>query len=138
MREIVFLLSLIIMAPMPAVADSVEDCYSPASSHAGQRQCLERLAETSEAELLAVETAISRRIAEWDEEQAFRDASRKGLEEAALEFRRYRTVQCEFEASVSAGGNGRGDMRLECEIRLNQTRVSELEKLTNAFERPHT
>jgi len=112
------------------------DCAS-ASSHANQRACLERAAEKSAAAVDATEAAVRKRIAAWDEDAQFKQQSLSAFEDAAARFRQYESSQCEFEASSAAGGNGAGDIRLQCKLRLERAYVQDLKQHRSWFSPPH-
>jgi hypothetical protein len=61
-----------------------------------------------------------------DDEVEVKNRILKNFDAATEQFKRYRTAQCEFEASSAAGGNGADDIRLQCEVRLNRERVARL------------
>jgi uncharacterized protein YecT (DUF1311 family) len=88
-------------------------------SHAGYRACLEGKASESRIKLEQALTLLAKRIDNWDEELDYRQRARAHLQQSFELFQRFRESQCEFEASLAAGGNGAGDMRLHCEADLN-------------------
>ena len=112
-----------------ATSESVEsnDCYARAS-HVEQRECLESASTESDRALTAAEDTIRQRITKWDEQPDYKSASRGAFDSAAAAFRTYRSRQCDFAATTAAGGNGAGDLRLACEIDLNQLRVQRLKE----------
>jgi hypothetical protein len=65
-------------------------------------------------------------IAHWDEDENWKIKSANALRTSSRDFNRYRKSQCDFNASLAAGGNGAGDMRLECIIELNKQRLDML------------
>jgi uncharacterized protein YecT (DUF1311 family) len=87
------------------------------------------LARRSSLELINVERAANARIEKWDEEANWRLASAEALKQSSRQFLKYRKSQCDLVASLAAGGNGAGDMRLNCIVRLNAQRVDELRRL---------
>jgi hypothetical protein len=50
-----------------------------------------------------------------DDEVEVKNRILKNFDAATEQFKRYRTAQCEFEASSAAGGNGADD--LDCSVR---------------------
>ena len=90
-----------------------------ANSHGEQRQCLERIAAESRVKLEHARALLIKRIQTWDEEASYRQRTLTLLNQSYDRFKNYRNFQCEYEASTAAGGNGAGDMRLQCQIDLN-------------------
>ena len=119
-----FVLALALVAP---AAHGADDC-AVAPSHSEQRACLEKLAATTAAEVVLVQSDMSKRIAHLDDEAAVKNNMLMHFLSATEQFHRYRTTQCEFEASAAAGGNGAGDLRSRCEVRLNREYVARLKK----------
>ncbi|MES2014053.1 MAG: lysozyme inhibitor LprI family protein [Pseudomonadota bacterium] len=117
-----FFLALALVAP---VAFGANDCAN-APSHSEQRACLEQLAATTAAEVALVQCNATNRITHLDEETTVKDNILKHFRAATKQFRRYRRTQCEFEATAAAGGNGAGDLRLQCEVRLNREYIARL------------
>lgn len=95
-------------------------------SHAEERSCYAELARSSGAELDRAERALVRQVERWDEEAGYRQRTKSLLLASFDRFRAFRAAQCEAEASLAAGGNGAGDMRLSCMARLNRSRITEL------------
>lgn len=89
-------------------------------SHAEYRMCLDQASKRSIAEIGAAEAQLRQRIADSDDESEYKQTSLSLLQTSASEFRRYRSSQCDFEASTAAGGNGAGDIRLECQVELDR------------------
>lgn len=112
-----------------------EDC-SAAIDHSAQRDCLIRAEQASRAALAREVKSIEARIAMWNEDS---DEKARSLADFRLANRRYqafRSAQCEFEASVAAGGNGAGEMRLECQISLDDGRIKLLKEQALRFRPP--
>lgn len=101
------------------------DCAT-ADSHAGQRECLERAASASRAELEKARASLAKRIQAWDEASDYRQRSLRLLTNSFMRFERFRDAECEYEAASAAGGNGAGDMRLECKVSLNRAYTESL------------
>ena len=97
-------------------------------SHAEYRECLEREANQTNQEILATEQAIVARIRAADEEDGYKNQSIELLRTSGEAFRKYRTAQCEYEASTAAGGNGAGDLRLSCQIELDRAYIERLKE----------
>lgn len=87
--------------------------------HVSYRECLEKKASHSRVELEHALALLAKRIDTWDEELEYRQRARAHLKQSFGLFQRFRESQCGFEASLAAGGNGAGDMRLHCEANLN-------------------
>lgn len=128
MREAI----LLITALFAASTSATEECANTAS-HAEQRACLEALAKQTAAEVAAAQDAVRERIANWDEEEQYKSKSRKLLADSNKHFAALRASQCDLEASSAAGGNGAGDLRLDCQIRLNRNYVAELKRRWGMF-----
>jgi uncharacterized protein YecT (DUF1311 family) len=103
------------------------DCDT-GGSHANQRQCLERAASTSRAELEKAQSLLVERIQAWDEEPDYRLRAIKLLKQSFARYAEFRDTECEYEAAAAAGGNGAGDMRLQCQIDLNRQYAESLRK----------
>ena len=97
-------------------------------SHAEYRECLESEANETNQEVLATEQAIAARIRAADEEESYKNQSIELLRISGEAFRKYRTAQCEYEASTAAGGNGAGDLRLRCQIELDKAYIERLKE----------
>lgn len=89
---------------------------------------MEQLAATTAAEVVLVQSNMTNRIAHLDEEATVKDNMLKHFHAATEQFHRYRLTQCEFEAIAAAGGNGAGDLRLQCEVRLNREYIARIKK----------
>jgi uncharacterized protein YecT (DUF1311 family) len=113
-------------------AFATEEC-SKATSHAEQRECLAALAHRSDAEVMNAQAMVLKRINDWDEEESYKQESRNLLRESGARFKAFKTSQCELEASSAAGGNGTGDLRLDCQIRLDRLYAAELRRRWGLF-----
>lgn len=122
------ILAVLALALAPIATRATDECRSE-SDHVGQRECLERLASQSADEVAAAEAAAAIRIERWDEESVYIARSLELLNALATNFRAYRAARCELAASSAAGGNGAGDIRLDCEIQLNRTYAAEVRSL---------
>lgn len=117
------------------MAHANSDC-STAQSHADQRKCLEGAASESRARLAQARVLITNRIQAWDEEPVYRQRALTLLKESFLRFERFRDAECEYEAAAAAGGNGAGDMRLQCQIGLNREYTESLHRQLNRYAAP--
>jgi hypothetical protein len=109
------------------IAYGNEDCRN-VDSHAEQRECLEQLAALTAAEVSDAQIKMQKRITQYDDKAQIKNGILRRFLESTQQFSLYRTAQCEFEASSAAAGNGAGDLRLQCEIRLNRAYVSRLQE----------
>lgn len=113
-------------------AFATEEC-AKAYSHVEQRHCLEVLAQKAETEVKNSQAQVLKRIENWDEDKNYKQESRKLLRESLARFKAFKRSQCELEASSAAGGNGAGDMRLDCQIRLDREYAAELQRRWGMF-----
>jgi uncharacterized protein YecT (DUF1311 family) len=112
------------------------DCHT-AESHVGQRICLEGIASASQDELKKTHDSLVKRIREWDDEPDCAQKSLQLLEQSFVAFERFRDAECEYEAAAAAGGNGAGDMRLQCSISLNRKYNEILRTQMNWYTQPN-
>lgn len=121
----------------PAIRLQMQTC-SAKDDHVGQRECMERLAETTNAELNGLEARIRAQVPLWDAEEDGVEVHRRQFGErlnaGIAAYRRYRTAQCDMWAARAAGGNGASDMRLSCQVELDCQRVTDMSDLLEAFE----
>lgn len=127
------LAAVLTLLALASHADTDKDSCSNLRSHAESRSCLEQTAKLSSQDLKKEEADLAAVIERWDEEKSWRQAITKALQQSSREFEIYRRYQCDFIATVAAGGNGAGDMRLECIIGLNQQRLKELRGIKKGF-----
>jgi uncharacterized protein YecT (DUF1311 family) len=111
--------------------DSLLRGCSKEDSHAEMRECLEKKASSSKARLRIAETTILTLISKRGEEPEYEEAEYIAAMKSAFQsgkqaFQVYRRQQCEFYASMAAGGNGAGDLRLACIAALNTERAEQL------------
>lgn len=118
-------------AAVPLVAAG--ECTGLAD-HATERACWEALARTTTAEVAGTQRTVLSQLDRWDQGQDYRRRTRALLLASFRQFASFRAAQCEAEASLAAGGNGAGDVRLSCEVRLNRGRVAELQSVGAGFE----
>lgn len=114
------------LCPLSALAASDISRCSVAGSHAGQRACLVSMFEKVEAQLSQMESDALKRINQWDEDLSYRRESKDALIRSNAAFRQYRRAQCGLVHSLAAGGNGAGDMQLDCSIELTDQRIKQL------------
>lgn len=95
--------------------------------HVGYRKCLEKKALQSRVKLDQAMALLARRIDSRDEELEYRQRTQARLQQSFGLFQRFRESHCEFESSLAAGGNGAGDMRLQCEAELNSRYTKSLQ-----------
>lgn len=93
--------------------------------HATYRACMIKAAKKHDRRVTKVVATFRKAIVAWDkaswpEEAVWRQYSLAALKKATKNFRNYRDAQCDFEATSAAGGNGAGDMRLECDVKLDK------------------
>jgi uncharacterized protein YecT (DUF1311 family) len=108
---------------------SSELLCSKAEGHASQRECLEKRAERSSAQLEIAEQKIRQRFERWDANSEYRQRASQLFDEAEKQFGHSREAQCEFESSLSAGGNSASDRRLMCQIEMNERRIVDLGRI---------
>jgi uncharacterized protein YecT (DUF1311 family) len=100
--------------------------WAEGTSHAEYRACLQQAAELSLKEVDMAEKQLSQRIADADEEGAYKKNGQALLRESAASYRNYRSAHCDFEAGTAAGGNGAQDLRLQCQVDLDKGRIGQL------------
>ena len=109
------------------------DCGGRASSHASERACWIKAVEKSNALVHSAQESLRKRIKSWDEDAEYIERTLVLFDESTKRFSRYRQSQCEFEASSAAGGNGAGDMRLSCQIALDESYLRSLNEQSTWF-----
>jgi Lysozyme inhibitor LprI len=121
----------------PAIRIQMQTC-SAKNDAVGQRECMERLAERTNAELDGLEARIRAQVPLWDAEddgmEVYRRQFGERLNAGITAYRHYRTAQCDMWAARAAGGNGADDMRLSCQVELDCQRVADMSDLLEAFE----
>ncbi len=90
------------------------------------RACLKTRADASTRELRDIEGKIRKSLAVWDQDPEFIKRSTSEFDSSVKQFSRFRTRQCDFIASLAAGGNGQGDLRLSCIYELNENRITQI------------
>lgn len=109
------------------------NCGGRSSSHADERACWIKAAEKSNALVHTAQESLRQRIKNWDEEADYIKRTLSLFDESTKQFNRYRQSQCEFEASTAAGGNSADDMRLNCQIALDETCLRSLQGQSTKF-----
>ncbi len=131
MNSRIFLLPFLFAAASASAqsgAAAGKQCYEQ-PSHAAARACLEKQARQSALSVTRAEALVRSSLEKWDQEPAIRSRSLSAFETSVSQFIHYRETQCEFHASLAAGGNAAGDRRLLCEIELNNRRAAELQAI---------
>lgn len=106
---------------------------SKAGDHASERSCLILEAKNSQIELDVTEKKFLQKLENWDEESGYKKRTKGLFLTASKQHIQLRKAQCELLASLAAGGNGAGDMRLECIIELNTRRTDEIRSLSDSL-----
>ncbi len=136
---IIIILLLLLLPSYSARAGELEGllstCAAHTSDHVGQSECLETKASTSEITLKSSESALLESISKRDEEPDDIATMKKTLRAGTASFRVYRDKECEFYASMAAGGNAAGDLRLACTATLNTKRAEQLQWATENWRR---
>lgn len=129
-----FLTALFVNLPSSAQEGTAArtEC-SGKESHVEMRACLQVQADTSSRELRDVEDKMRKSLRAWDQEPECIKRSTSEFDSSVKQFNRFRTQQCEFIASLAAGGNGQGDLRLSCIYELNEKRIIEIQQVTKAL-----
>ena len=117
---------------LPAIAQAqrsaeAEDLCFGQASHPEIRACLKVQAKASEQALRAAEANVLAALERWEQEPSYKSRGKEALKASSRAFDRMRQAQCEFQATLAAGGNGSGERRLLCEVELNRQRVAELQ-----------
>jgi uncharacterized protein YecT (DUF1311 family) len=123
-----FLLSIALIS-FPASAQegsAIRKECSGKGSHVEMRACLKTKADESANELRKAEDEMRKTLAKWDQEPGYIRRSTTEFEASVQQFGHYRTHQCEFVASLAAGGNSQGDLRLSCIDELNEKRIAQI------------
>jgi uncharacterized protein YecT (DUF1311 family) len=96
-------------------------------SHVEVRDCLESAARQSGQDLERAQRELSARLQQWQQEPEYKRASTEALRRATERFEQFRDAQCEYVASLSAGGNSASDRRYLCLVELNVQMTRHLE-----------
>lgn len=129
-----FLAAVFVSLPASAQEDNAarSEC-SGKESHVEMRACLQAQADASARELRKVEDKMRKSLEEWDQEPEYIKRSTSEFNSSVKQFSRFRTEQCEFIASLAAGGNGQDDLRLSCIYELNEKRIFEIQQANKAL-----
>nr|WP_315468685.1 lysozyme inhibitor LprI family protein [uncultured Undibacterium sp.] len=106
---------------------------SKTDDHARERTCLIREAKNSQIKLDAAEEKFLQQLENWDEESGYKKRTKGLFLTAKKQRNQFRKTQCELLASLAAGGNGAGDMRLECIIELNTRGTDDIRSLSDSL-----
>ncbi len=98
-------------------------------SHVEMRACLEAKADASSRELRSAQNEMRKLLAAADQEPTHIKRSISEFNSSVKQFSRFRTQQCEFIASLAAGGNGQDDLRLSCLYELNGQRIAQIKQV---------
>jgi len=126
MKIIAFLFIILFTGSVSASCDDPVD-------HVEKRHCSENLYNELVQEVVSTQQLIRDKISAWDQEPEYKSASLVFFDQAAKAFQAYQQEQCEFDASEAAGGNGAGDLRLECKILLYSSYLEHLKNKVSAF-----
>jgi hypothetical protein len=132
MRMKLVVLIVVILFPGLAAAS----CANP-TDHVDERQCLKNEVSKLSREVLAAQQLVRTRIAAWDQELSYKSRTLTLFDKAAIQFHNFLARQCEFEASVAAGGNGASDMRHGCQIELYRSYLKSLQEQASRLAPPH-
>jgi predicted outer membrane protein len=83
----------------------------------------------ADAQVDALVASSRQRISSSDEDASMKQRALEALQASADSFRRYRSKQCEFEASTAAGGNSAGDLRALCGIALDNAYIEHMKSV---------
>lgn len=127
------IVALVVLFLLAGLASAAPDCGGRSSSHASERACWIKAAEKSDLLVRSAQESLRKRIKSWDQNAEYMERTLVLFDESTKRFSRYRQSQCEFEASAAAGGNGAGDMRLSCQIALDETYLRSLHEQSTWF-----
>jgi hypothetical protein len=127
-------LAVLILLIAPGLAFAA---CSDVPSHAEKRECLELEAAKLSKQIERAQAALRNRIAAWDEDARYKSRALALLASSEGKFQAFTAAQCAFEASAAAGGNGAGDMQLECQISLGAAYLKSLQEQAAWFPPPH-
>lgn len=118
-----------IAAPPPTESDVRKECSG--NSGADMRLCVENKAQASALTLKKAERSAHKRLATWDEDKQYIALAQARLKAANMEFIRYRTAQCSFNAAQTGGSNGWEMYRNACLAELNLRRAAQIQGLVS-------
>jgi uncharacterized protein YecT (DUF1311 family) len=105
-----------------------------ASDHAAERVCLQQEAAKSDAKVKDAQAKLLEKIHAWREDSDFKNDTLARFQVSVGEYFKWRSAQCEYVRSVAAGGNGAGDMALECQIELDSEYLHSIHQFDGWFE----
>ncbi|WP_167079375.1 lysozyme inhibitor LprI family protein [Massilia aquatica] len=98
-------------------------------SHTGGRQCFRKLLAESTVSLKKAEADALAKIAQWFENDRYKNVARTRMRAAGASFARYRAARCAYLAALH--GDTRDISRLACLADMNAERVLELTRNTH-------
>jgi uncharacterized protein YecT (DUF1311 family) len=132
-RAVLFLLVMPAIAAAQRNAQAEQLCLHQ-GSQAEARTCLQAQAKLSADAVLAAERAALAALERWDQEPSYKARSKAALQASTQAFYRARHAECEFQATLAAGGNGATARRLLCEVELNRQRMGELQSIVASLQ----
>lgn len=102
-------------------------CYDT-SGHADARECLERMAVRAEATMRTAEASFRNALKVADEDASDKERALASFNAASVAYLRYRSIQCDQNATLAFGGNAAGDRRLLCQIDLDTRRTADINR----------
>ena len=104
------------------------------SSHANQRECLERKMKESLSSLGEAQKELMLKLRNLNEEAAERQRAIAAAKTDAQGFVTYASKHCEAFAALAYGGNSQQDRRLACHTELNAIRAQQIVKVAAAIQ----
>jgi uncharacterized protein YecT (DUF1311 family) len=125
------LLIILALAGVPSLAHAqrsatADERCGQLASHIETRDCLEQMEALSRRTLGEAQKELASNLQRWNQEPEYRKASTDALRLANASFEQFRDAQCDYVASLAAGGNAAGDRRYLCQIELNDQRARHL------------
>ncbi len=99
------------------------------SSHTGRRECLRKLLAESTVSLKQAEADALAKIAQWFENDRYKNVARTRMRAASASFARYRAARCAYIDALN--GDARDISRLACLADMNAERALELTRDTH-------
>ena len=121
-----FVPAILAVSATAAAAASGPEC-GQAGSHAEERTCYEKAFQASLAELRQAEGKFLESLQAWDVEPNYKQNTKAKFLVASKQFAAFRAVQCEVAASLAAGGNGAGDLRLSCLVEVTRGQIAAIQ-----------
>src|SRR4249919_1669749 len=94
------IISRLLLSHTTFAAESAEECYR-LPSHMEWRECLDDLADKTNALVAGAQDLVRKRISASDEEESFKSKTRALFEFSIQEFEKYKSVQCTYESSAA-------------------------------------